>query len=372
MSSWPALGANFELTRLKRHLKARQVTTHSHASPPFDGVRASAQIGHRDYCSLTAGGSWSFPELHGPGVVTCIWMTFARSVLDLFLPRSMPAHRYLWIHVFYDGATEPAISTPIGHWFGNGTARRVHFHSRFTGMTAGGYFSFLPMPFARSCRITLENRHPTQGIVCLFGAVSYYELPELDPELGYLHTQYQARTFSGSPRVAGDRVPNDPHLVLQVDSGPGHYIGLTLTIYPPSALRSRFRPPYIGFPYLEGNLKVFVDDEVQEPEAKLISKPLGAPQGAQSIEHTGVEDYALSAWYFQQAPFSALWHGCPVRSWLTGAVSLYRFHELDAYPWQRRIRMTLTHGEFDDVDCRMESLAYYYQVPWTNVARSGS
>jgi hypothetical protein len=80
----------------------------------------------------------------------------------------------------------------------------------------------------------------------------------------------------------------------------------------------------------------------------------------QSIEHTGIEDYALSAWYYRQAPFSALWHGCPVRSYLSGAVSQFRFHELDPYPWQQRIRMTVTHGEFDDVDCRMESLAFYY------------
>jgi hypothetical protein len=42
-------------------------------------------------------------------------------------------------------------------------------------------------------------------------------------------------------------------------------------------------------------------------------------------------------------------------------VSQYRFHEADPYPWQDRIRMTMTHGEFDNVDCRMESLAFYYK-----------
>lgn len=355
--------SNLELATLRRSVKAHQVTTHSHAAPPFDGNRQLARIGHRDYQRIApGGGTWEFPRLEGPGVVTCIWLTFARTLLDPILRLSVPAHRTLWIHVYYDDADTPAISCPIGHWFGNGTVRRAHFSSRFVGMTAGGYFSFLPMPFARACRIVLENRHPTQVLGYFYGAVSYESVPELEPDVGYLHTQFHARTFDGSARVRGDRVPNDPHVILEEDGGAGHYVGQTLTLYATRFLRSRFRGPYFGFPYLEGNLKVFIDDEVTEPGPALIAKPVGAARGSQSIEHTGVEDYALSAWYFEAAPFSALWHGCPVRSTWSGTVSLYRFHEMDPYPWQRRIRMTLTHGEFDDVDCRFESLAYFYRA----------
>jgi hypothetical protein len=357
----PKVPPTLELAALKRNVRARQVTTHSHDAPPFAWSKKLSRVGHRDYQRIeAAGGTWSFPVLEGPGVVTCIWMTLARSLLDSLFHRSVPAHQQLWIHVSYDDCNTPAISAPMGHFFGNGTVRPVHFQSRFVGMTAGGYFNFLPMPFARSCRITIENRHPTQAIGYFFGSVSYNQLPDLDPELGQLHAQYSARTFRDSHDVVGDQIPNDPHRILQVDRGPGHYVGQTLTLYPTRPFSSRFRPPYVGFPYLEGNLKVFIDDEVTEPGPAMLSKPIGAPRGRQSIEHTGVEDYALSAWYFRTAPFSALWHGCPVRSYLTGTVSLYRFHELDPYPWQRRIRMTLTHGEFDEVDCRLESLAFYY------------
>jgi hypothetical protein len=157
-------------------------------------------------------------------------------------------------------------------------------------------------------------------------------------------------------------VPDNPHLILEEDSGPGHFAGTTLTIYPNHPIKSRFKGPYFLFPYLEGNLKVYVDDEVGKPGPDVIEKPVGSPYGAECIECTGVEDYFLSGFYYITGPFSALYHGCPVRSKLTGAVNQYRFHEADPYPWNDRIRMSVTHGEFDQVDCRMESLAFYYRV----------
>jgi len=50
-----------------------------------------------------------------------------------------------------------------------------------------------------------------------------------------------------------------------------------------------------------------------------------------------------------------------VRILLSGKVSQYRFHPLDGFRWKNKIIITLTHGEFDNVDCRMESGAYYYK-----------
>ncbi len=94
-------------------------------------------------------------------------------------------------------------------------------------------------------------------------------------------------------------------------------------------------------------------------------KPVGMPQGPQSIECTGVEDYFLSGWYYSTGPFAALYHGCPVKSLWSGVVSQYRYHEADPYPWNDRIRVTITHGQFDQVDCAMKSLAFYYTVDIT-------
>jgi len=353
-------GSTMQLAELQHGVKARQVTTHTHEAVPLQTYGPLERIGHWDFKAIPAGGSWAFPEMQGPGCVTSLWLTLAGRMHEIFVRYRVPAHRYLWIHIFYDGAEEPAISSPIGHFFGNGTSRYVHFDSKFVGMTSGGYYSFLPMPFARSCRVVMENRHPSREIPLFFGAITYHELPELPADVGCLRAQYRERSFVASDDVDGTRVPNDPHVVLEEGAGPGRYVGLSLTVFPTHPLRSRFKKPYFGFPYLEGNLKVFVDDEVGEIGPPMIDKPVGAAAGPQSVEHTGVEDYFLSGWYYKTAPFGSLWHGCPVRSMLTGAVAQFRFHEADPYPWDERVRITVTHGEFDHVDCRMESLAYYY------------
>jgi hypothetical protein len=207
----------------------------------------------------------------------------------------------------------------------------------------------------------MENRHASREIPLFFGAITFHQLPDLGDSTGRLCAQYRVSDFRDSKQVKGSSVPNNPHIVLEENSGPGQYVGTTLALYPNQGIQSRISGPYFLYPYLEGNLKVFVDDEVKEPGPDMIEKPVGASRGPQSIEFTGVEDYFLSGWYYVKGPFSALYHGCPVRSLLTGVVSQYRFHEADPYPWKDRIRMTLTHGEFDQVDCRMESLAFYYK-----------
>ena len=357
------IGPTASLPYLRKGVQARQVSTHTHDIVPVQAevYKRYKDVGHWDFKNIRAGESWEFPTMQGPGCVTSIWMTVAGRLHEVFLRYRIPAHRYMWINIYYDGSDTPAISAPIGHFFGNGTSSYVHFSSKFVGMTSGGYYSYLPIPFKKSCRVVMENRHPTRTIPLFYGAITYHELPELEPEVGYLNSQYHENVFTNSPDVDGTRVPNNPHVILEEDTGPGHFMGMTHTIYPTRSLKSRFKMPYFLFPYLEGNLKLFVDDEVGEIGPSMVDKPERAPYGSQSIECTGVEDYFLSGWYYIKGPFSALYHGCPVKSYLTGVVSQYRFHEADPYPWKDRILMTITHGEFDHIDCRMESLAFYYK-----------
>lgn len=344
----------------RKNNKARQVTTHTHEAVPVKSLNPFKEIGHWDFKNIKAGASWEFPLMQGPGCVSAVWMTVAGRMVEVFVRRRVPAHRYLWIDVYYDDEPSPAISSPIGHFFGNGTTRYVHFAGKFVGMTSGGYYFFLPMPFRKSCRVVMENRHHSRAIPLFYGSITYLEMDDFPEELGYLRAQFRRSVFKNSEDVQGSTIPNNPHIVLDERTAAGHYAGMNLTIYP-VGFKSRFKFPYILFPYLEGNLKVYVDDEVPDEIPLRIDKPVGALRGKQSVEFTGVEDYFLSGWYYNKGPFSSLYHGCPVKSLLTGEVSQYRFHELDPYPWRERILMTLTHGEFDNVDCVMESLAFYYR-----------
>ena len=347
------------LPRWRPGIKVRQVTTHTHERAPLPGYRRFDQVGHYDCKTIPAGGSWEFPVLQGPGMITAIWMTFAGRIIEMLVRRRVPCHKFLWIAIYYDGATSPAVEAPVGDFFGNGTRRYVHFDSRFLGMTSGGYYCFFPMLFRRSCRIVMHNRHPKQAIPLFFGAITWNQLPKWEEDLGYFHAHYAKSVFRNSGKVSGSRIPNDPHVLLQ-ETGRGHYVGTGLTIRP-TGIGSRFNGPYFLFPYLEGNLKVYVDGERPLSAEKMIEKPVGAPAGGQSIEYTGVEDYFNSGWYYAKGAFSAAMHGCPVRSLWSGEVAQYRFHDADAFTWEKEIQVTLTHGEFDQVDCAMESVAYYYK-----------
>jgi hypothetical protein len=355
------LGPVAAMAAVRPGLKARQVTTHTHEPMRIGSHVSFRDVGHWDFKPIPAQGSWEFPPMEGPGCVTALWITVAGRLSEALRRKRVPAHKYLWINIYYDGAQTPAVSAPIGHFFGNGTTKYVSFSSKFVGMTSGGYYSYLPMPFQRSCRVVMENRHPKREIQLFYGAITYLQAPELPADAGYLHAQYREREFRDSKDMSGSMIPNDPHLILEENAGPGRFAGMTLAFYPTHPIKSRYKKPFIIFPYLEGNLKVFVDGEVGDQGPAMIAKPPGSPPGPQSLECTGVEDYFLSGWYYISGPFAALYHGCPVRSLLSGVVSQYRFHEADPYPWQDRIRMTMTHGEFDNVDCRMESLAFYYK-----------
>ena len=98
-----------------------------------------------------------------------------------------------------------------------------------------------------------------------------------------------------------------------------------------------------------------------------------------SLEYTGLEDYYQGAWYYTKTKyrpvteFSAPNHGLTVKtlnrhemlgSMLLAGVkpmrlSQYRFHP-EGIPFKRSIRITVHHGEFDEVEANFSSVAYWY------------
>ena len=112
--------------RERASAKARQVSTHTHDAAPADVFASYRQIGHADFKSIPANGSWEFPTMNGPGSIASIWLTVAGRMREAIIRRQIPAQRYLWLNIYYDGSDTAAVSAPIGHFFGNGTTRYTH------------------------------------------------------------------------------------------------------------------------------------------------------------------------------------------------------------------------------------------------------
>ncbi|MGA7415152.1 MAG: DUF2961 domain-containing protein, partial [Bryobacteraceae bacterium] len=90
-------------------------------------------------------------DLQGPGVVTHIWLTIA-------------ANEYGWprllrFRVYYDGSTTASVDAPVGDFFGVGHGQERPVNSIMVRNASSGRArnSYWPMPFRKSCRITITN-----------------------------------------------------------------------------------------------------------------------------------------------------------------------------------------------------------------------
>jgi len=237
-------------------------------------------------------------NLVGPGVVTHMWVTVA-------------ANEYGWprllrLRVYYDGSAVPSVDAPLGDFFavGHGFERPVNSLLIRDSSSGRSRNSYWPMPFRRSCRITVTNEG-RRRVANLYYHVDWAKLAALPPGTAYFHARYRQAV----PAPAGR-----PYELLSV-KGRGHYVGTVLSVVQNQA-------GWFG----EGDERIFVDGE-------------RAPR----IEGTGTEDYFNDAWSLRVAegPYA----GVPVAEGTdVGArMTAYRWHVADPIPFRQSLRFDFEH-----------------------------
>jgi hypothetical protein len=275
------------------------------------------------------GETLTLADLKGPGVVTHIWLTIA-------------ANEYAWprlmrLRVYYDGNAEPSVDAPVGDFFavGHGFERWVKSEMIRASSDGRARNSYWPMPFAKSCRITLTNEG-RRGVDHVYYHVDWSKVPALPPDTLYFHARYKQEL----PAPAEKKV----YTFLDV-KGRGFYAGTVLNVIQPEA-------GWFG----EGDERIYVDGE-KEP----------------SIVGTGSEDYFNDAWglHVVDGPYTGVTvaDGTGLGSRMTG----YRWHIKDPIPFKSSFRFDIEHlgwtfnndgslkspyGTRDDL---MSSVAYWYQ-----------
>ena len=238
-------------------------------------------------------------DLKGPGVVTHIWLTVA-------------ANEYGWprllrLRAFYDGSATPSVDAPVGDFFGAGHGYEKPLNSLMVvnGSEGRSRNSYWPMPFRKSCRITLTNEG-RRRMSNVYYHVDWEQRPSLPPDTGYFHAWYRQEL----PARKGM-----PYQILAV-RGRGQYVGTLLNVI-------QTEPGWFG----EGDDAFFVDGE----------KTAG-------IQGTGTEDYFNDAWSLRvtQGPY---W-GVPVAEGTgQGArMSAYRWHLRDPIPFRESLRFEFEHA----------------------------
>jgi hypothetical protein len=233
------------------------------------------------------------------GTIRRIWMTFP--------DRSPQMLRSLKIEMFWDGASKPAVSAPVGDFFGIGLGRKVPFESAFFSDPEGRSFNcVIPMPFKTGMRIVMTNESK-DDLGELFYDVDYTIGDRHPANMLYFHAHW---------RRESETVIQKDYEILPKIAGKGRYLGTNIGVIVNSK-------EYFNTWWGEGEVKMYIDGDSEFP----------------TIVGTGAEDYIGTAW--GQGKFANLYQGSPVAD--EGALRwcFYRYHVLDPVYFYKDIRVTI-------------------------------
>ncbi|MEP0844823.1 MAG: DUF2961 domain-containing protein [Phycisphaerae bacterium] len=255
--------------------------------------------GNGDCRGIEPGQTLTIADVQGPGIIRHIWFTIAADDPEY--------GRSLSLRMYWDGAEQPAVETPIGDFFTIGHGRLQPMTSLPVAVSSEGRAlnCYWPMPFGRSAKITVTNDSKQYRVGCVYWYVDYEEVDALPADAAYFHAQYRQEY----PATMGQ-----DYLILDA-VGRGHYVGTVLS----SVARTA---SWFG----EGDDRFFIDG-AEEPQ----------------LRGTGTEDYFCDAWGFRQ--FNQPFYGVPV--WdgyeVGDRVSAYRWHINDPVHFRKSLKVTIEH-----------------------------
>ncbi len=267
--------------------------------------------------SLTA-----LADIKGPGIIQHIWLT-----------TFVIAYRGCILRFFWDGEKTPSIEVPVGDFFACGHARHYDVDSfPIVVNPRAGFNCYWPMPFKKSCKITIENQND-DWVHQLFYQIDY-ALDKVPDDEGYFHSQWRrSRTDLKDP----------VYTILDNIKGHGHYVGTFLAW-------AQLSPGWWG----EGEVKFYIDGDKKYP----------------TICGTGVEDYIGGAWAFKGKTFSKAFLGYTL-NWIdekgVPKHTLYRWHIPDPVRFAKDLKVTIqalgfpSKGKFVPLDDDISSTAFWYQ-----------
>jgi hypothetical protein len=233
------------------------------------------------------------------GTVRRIWMTFPE--------RSPRMLRGLRIDMYWDGAKTPAVSAPVGDFFGQGLGRTVTFESALFSNPEGRSFnSIVPMPFKTGMRIVMTNE----------SGVDVNELfYDVDYTLGDKHGENTLYFHAHWRRERPTKLQQDYELLPRV-AGRGRYLGTNVGVIVDTAT-------YFNTWWGEGEVKVYLDGDREFP----------------TLSGTGTEDYVGTAW--GQGQYANLYQGSPVADEKKMQWTFYRYHVPDPIYFRTDVRVTI-------------------------------
>jgi hypothetical protein len=265
---------------------------------PGNGGRVNNTAKGHPYDSIPAGKSIDLLNISGTGFINRIWIT-----ID---DRSPEMLRALRIDMFWNDQSKPAVSVPIGDFFGVGLGRTTTFQNIYFSNPEGRSFNcFIPMPFRKGAKISIRNESG-KDIRKIFYDVDYSLMKEWKEDFLYFHAYWHRDTAT---------MPGKDFDLLPKINGRGRFLGVNIGV--------NANPLYEKSWFGEGEVKMYLDEDLDYP----------------TLNGTGTEDYIGSAW--GQGRFINEYTGCTIADDSLLQWSFYRFHVPDPVFFKKGCRVTL-------------------------------
>lgn len=246
---------------------------------------------------VKAGKSIELLHIDGGGVINRIWMTM--------IDRSPAALRSMHIDMYWEGSAKPAVSVPLGDFFGIGLGRTAAFQSAlFADPEGKSFICYIPMPFRKQARIVLVNESGQDEL--LFYDIDLTRLKKLPRKMAYFHACWNNNE--------GAQLGSDFDILPEV-KGSGRFLGTNVSVITDQVYGSTW--------FGEGEVKVYLDGDKEFP----------------TLAGTGTEDYLGSAWNL--GAFTQLYQGAPIVDKGKGQFAFYRYHIPDPVYFHSGCRVTM-------------------------------
>ncbi len=290
------------------------------------------------FIKIEAGKTFTLAEMQGPGIVQHIWMT-------------MTGHnRFSILRIYWDGEQTPSVECPAGDFFANGWGEFAQVSSLAVCVNPGsGFNCYWPMPFRKSCKITMTNISQEQMVV--YYQVDY-ALTDVPKDAAYFHAQFRRTNPLPCKQV---------HTIVDGIKGQGHYVGTYMA----------WQVNNNGW-WGEGEVKFYMDGDTEFP----------------TICSTGTEDYFGGSYCFKvnkenpkefikgkYTEYTTPYAGLPQIIRPDGEFrantrfGLYRWHIMDPVRFEKDLKVTVQAlGWRNDIKKYLplqddiSSVAYWYQT----------
>ena len=303
------LAGELALGQQPLYRKPRNVVTRWSSFENPDGLKGRGGMenqgakGHPSE-SVKAGESKTLLDIGGCGIIHRIWLG-----IDKHKNRSPRMLRSIRIDMYWDRAKTPAVSAPLGDFFGVGLGKQAAFENALFSRPEGrSYNCYIPMPFHRAAKIVITNESD-KDINGLYYEVDYVKFliaPPHSEDMLYFHAYWR--------RERPTQLGRDFEILPKV-KGAGRFLGTNIGVITD--------PNYENTWWGEGQVKVFLDGDSEYP----------------TLVGTGTEDYIGTGW--GQGLYVNRYQGSLIADPANRQWAFYRYHIPDPVFFNRDCRVTI-------------------------------